>query len=440
MDEGGNFQVQNIHTLSYKRSPDRRVSNTLTTENRRRITRRGIGIGWIPLFKGVEENLLLNALDNSEMLLLPAGASLMKPGDINFYVYILLSGKVHAYLDATFTIKSAIEVPLGQCIGELSMIDGKPVSAKIAAETDAYLLKLSREVFWDRLMIIPGVASNLLGGFTERMRSTNDIALRGQREQLELLHLRKELDVARQLQISMLPLQRPLFLDRPEIDACGSMEPASNVGGDLFDAFFVGDKTLFFCIGDVSGHGIAAALFMARTIGLLRILAMNYKKPAKLLEMLNERLCVGNDTNLFVTLFCGFLNVKTGVMQYSNAGHCAPILISGGKVAPLAIPKGVIAGVFPSLKYKAMKHTFDLGDTIFCYTDGVTEAQNQQGEEFSEERCMEFLNRTDNTPLSELVDAIRQEVITFTQSKILDDDCTMIALRRTALPQKKVRL
>jgi sigma-B regulation protein RsbU (phosphoserine phosphatase) len=167
---------------------------------------------------------------------------------------------------------------------------------------------------------------------------------------------------------------------------------------------------------------------------------MNYKKPANLLEMLNERLCVGNDTNLFVTLFCGFLNVKTGVMNYSNAGHCAPIIISDGKSAMLEIPKGVLAGVFPGLKYKAMKHTLNPGDTLFCYTDGVTEAQNREGNDFTEERCKEFLDHSATMALPDLLDAMRQEVITFTQTKILEDDCTMIALRRNELPKKKAHL
>ncbi len=109
----------------------------------------------------------------------------------------------------------------------------------------------------------------------------------------------------------MLPLQRPLFPGRTDIDVCGFMEPASKVGGDLFDAFFVDNRTLFVCVGDVSGHGIAAALFMVRVIGLLRILAMESTQPEKILETLNDRLCIGNDTNLFVTLFCGFLNTHS---------------------------------------------------------------------------------------------------------------------------------
>ena len=264
----------------------------------------------------------------------------------------------------------------------------------------------------------------------ERMRKTNEVALKAQRQQLELVHLRKELDVARQLQASMLPLQRPMFPERNDIDVCGLMEAASIVGGDLFDGFFVDERTLFFCIGDVSGHGIAAALFMARTIGLLRMLAMNTARPDKLLEILNERLCIGNDANIFVTLFCGYLDVDSGRLLYSNGGHCAPILTAGGQTRPLAIPKGALIGAFPGLAYTAMELELAPGDLLFCYTDGVTEAQNPIGDEFSESRCLDILGQAGSRPLSVVLDTVRREVAGFAASDVLDDDCTMLAVRR----------
>jgi sigma-B regulation protein RsbU (phosphoserine phosphatase) len=279
-------------------------------------------------------------------------------------------------------------------------------------------------------MLVPGVARNMMVSLTERMRRTSEQNLKAQREHLELIHIRKELDVARQLQASMLPQQHSLFSERDDIEVCGFMEPASDIGGDLFDAFFVDEHHLFFCIGDVSGHGIAAALFMARTIGLLHILAMNTVKPDKVLEMLNDRLCVGNETNIFVTLFCGFLDVKNGKLIYSNGGHCAPIISIGGAIKHLTIPKGVLIGAFPNMKYSSMEFEFHFGDVLFCYTDGVTEAQNHSGEEFTEERCLQIVGQTDSKPLKSMLETIRSEVVSFTGSNVLEDDCTMLALRR----------
>jgi sigma-B regulation protein RsbU (phosphoserine phosphatase) len=421
-----------IQHLPFRRSSERRASEDSWDINRRNSDRRRLSIDWVPLFRDVDESAVNKALVDSEVLLLPAGTSLLRPGETNHNVYILLSGEIAAHLDSNLSPVAAITISAGECIGELSAIDGKPVSALILALTDARVLKLSRELFWYRLMIVPGIARNLMVTLTERMRRTNEQTLKAQREQLELIHLRKELDVAQQLQASMLPPQRPLFTERPDIEVCGFMEPASDVGGDLFDAFFIDEHHLFFCIGDVSGHGIAAALFMARTIGLLRILATSHTQPDKLLENLNDRLCIGNDTNIFVTLFCGLLNVESGKLLYSNGGHCAPILSIDGKTSQLAIPKGALIGAFAGISYSCMEYSLNPGDLLFCYTDGVTEAQNQTGEEFSENRCLKILHQADLLSLPALLDTVRQEVTRFTGLELLDDDCTMLAIRRPA--------
>jgi len=414
----------------FSRSAERRTQECPGHANHRNNERRTAGIDTIPLFRNAAPAAVLDALSDSEVLLLTPGTPLLRPGEINHNVYILLSGEMAAYLDANLSQESAIRITSGECIGELSAIDDKPVSALVLALTDARLLMMSQEVFWYRVMALPAVARNLMISLTERMRRTNEQTLKAQREQLELVHLRKELDVARQLQISMLPLQRPLFQERSDIEVCGFMEPASDVGGDLFDAFFVDENRLFFCIGDVSGHGIAAALFMARAIGLLRILAMNTLQPDKLLETLNNRLCIDNDTNIFITMFCGFLDLESGILRYSNGGHCAPIISRGNEMEFLRIPRGPLIGAFPGVGYTALEHTLGKGELLFCYTDGVTEAQSLGGEEFSEDRCLGFIGQSGSPSLPELLDCIRREVSSFTATDLLDDDCTMLAIRR----------
>ena len=417
----------------FRRGPERRKPEHAPAGRQRGADQRKLGIGWIPLFRGADESAVGDVLADCEVLRFSSGTALLRPGQTNQNVYILLSGQATAHLDANLGQDTAIPIAAGECMGELSAIDGKPVSALVLALTDVRVLKLSREVFWYRLMVLPGVAGNLMITLAERMRRTNEVTLKVQRQQLELSHLRKELDVARQLQAGMLPLQRPMFPERDDIEVCSLMEPASIIGGDLFDGFFVDDRQLFFCIGDVSGHGIVAALFMARTIGLLRILAMNTLRPDKLLEILNERLCVGNDANIFVTLFCGFLDVESGKLRYSNGGHCAPMLAAGGKARPLAIPKGALIGAFPGLAYTSMEQQLAPGDILFCYTDGVTEAQNAMGDEFSESRCLDVLGRAGSLALSAVLDTVRGEVARFSGSGLLADDCTMLAVRRPSL-------
>jgi len=425
-----------VKSYVFKRDPDRRTLRLARDPERRQKDRRLDEIDWIPLFRDASPQAVVSALADSEVLALPAGTDLLTPGATNHSIFIPLSGSVAAFLDNSIDNgtdpENAILIPSGECVGELSAIDGKPVSARVVALTDTRVLKISREVFWDRLMTLPSVARNLRLTLSERMRRTSEMALKAQRQQLELIQLRKELDVARQLQASMLPLQRPLFPERSDIEVCGFMEPASNVGGDLFDAFFVRERQLFICIGDVSGHGIASALFMARTIGLLRMLAMNTVQPDELLRQLNDRLCIGNETNIFITLFCGFYDLDSGTLTYSNGGHCAPILRSGDGSRHIAIPKGPLLGAFEGMKFKPAEILLEPGDTLFCYTDGVTEAQTSSAEEFTEERCLTLLDEMGSLPLPELLDHFRSEVKIFTGSDVLEDDCTMLALRRPA--------
>jgi sigma-B regulation protein RsbU (phosphoserine phosphatase) len=418
----------------FGRGPDRRVAKIAVAQERRRGHRRSEAIRWVPLFRSASQHDLGAALADCEVLLLPAGETLLRAGEPNRNVFILLSGKLIVHLGTEPGADAGIEFDIlpGECIGELSAIDGKPISARVRAASDARVLRLDSGVFWGRLMRLDGVAENLMITLTERMRRASDKALALQREQLELKHLRKELEVARQLQASMLPLQRPLFPGRSDIEACGLMEPASKVGGDLFDAFFVDDRTLFVCIGDVSGHGIAAALFMVRAIGLLRMLAMETIQPEKLLETLNDRLCIGNDANLFLTLFCGFLDVPSGRFVYANGGHCAPMVANGGDTGFLPLPKGILVGAASGRRYASMQRDLAIGETLLCYTDGVTEAENAAGIPFSEDGCLEALRGGGEIPLPDLLDSLHDKVVAHTGSKVMADDCTMLAVRRLA--------
>jgi sigma-B regulation protein RsbU (phosphoserine phosphatase) len=418
----------------FRRGPDRRVASTPVARERRSSDRRSDEIKWISLFRNAGQRELSEAIADCEVLLLPAGGTLLRAGEANHNVFILLSGQLVAHMEAESGPDNALQFDIlpGECIGELSAIDGKPISAEVRAVTDGRVLRMDREVFWSRVMRLTGVAENLMTTLAERMRRANWKALAIQREQLELKHLRKELEVARQLQASMLPLQRPLFPGRTDIDVCGLMEPASKVGGDLFDAFFVDDRTLFVCIGDVSGHGIAAALFMVRAIGLLRTLAMETTQPEKLLETLNDRLCIGNDANLFLTLFCGFLDVSSGSLVYANGGHCAPMVCKEADAEFLPLPKGILIGAASGRHYSSMQRDLAIGETLLCYTDGVTEAESRAGVPFSEQGCLEALRRGARTPLPDLLDTLHEKVVQHTGSKVMADDCTMLAVRRLA--------
>lgn len=428
----------------FARGPDRRkaargpvtgggpatVSEPAPERRQPQDDRRRNGLGWLPLFRGTDPAVVARAIGECDVIVVPAGTPLLKPGDANDTVYVLLAGRVAAYLDSALDAGNAILIPPGECIGELSAIDGKPASALVRAESDARVLKLPRDLFWSRVMSIPAVGRNLLAGLSERMRRSNEAMLEAQRRRLALEYLQQELELARRLQTGMLPLRRPLFPGRTDVEIAGMMEPASSVGGDLFDAFFVDDGRLFVCVGDVSGHGVAAALFMARAIGLMRIAAMGTDRPERLLERINDELCLGNDTSMFMTVFCGFFEVATGRLTYSNGGHCPPVLVRRDGASRLPLPKGTMAGAVPGLRYAAREIVLEPGEMLVCFTDGATEAQNGAGEEFSEERFLEIVARRAHDPLEALLDAVRREVTQFTGCEALEDDCTLLAVRR----------
>lgn len=387
------------------------------------------GYGWIPLFQEVDEVLLASLLSHCEVRRLGAGTDLLRPGEANESFYILLKGELMVYLSAEATQGQGIALQPGHCIGEFSAIDRLPVSALVRCESESELLHLSGPFFWQQLVTVPGVARNMMRGLTERARTTNQLALQSLRERIELDHLREEIDLARRLQASMLPLQDRLFQGRSDLDVAGRVEPAASVAGDFFDTFLTADDRLFLCIGDVSGHGIGASLLMARTIGLIRSLAMSATGPEAVLEQLNAFLCEGNDTCLFVTLFCGYLEPTRGTLTYSNAGHLPPLLIQGGECTELPLPRGLLIGISPKAIYRSETVQLNRSDLLFAYTDGLSEAEDAEGRVFGIDPCRDLLIQQRQAPLPTILDGVRDTLTRFSGRNDLEDDCTLLLLR-----------
>ena len=384
----------------------------------------------IALFRGAEPSVIVEAIAECEIRVLPVGTTVLEPGQLNDTIYVLLSGQLAAYLDGARRAETEIPIQPGESVGEMSAIDGKPVSALVVAVAESRLLLLPGKLFWSRLGNVPGVTRNLLASLAERMRRGNKAMLEAQRKQLALEHVGRELQIARELQTSMIPLRGRLFPERADIEIAGMMDPASDVGGDFFDAFFADERHLFLCVGDVSGHGIPAALFMARAIGLIRIAAMGTRRPEQLLERINEQLCVRNAANIFVTVFCGFLDVVSGRFVYANGGHCPPFLAHDGRASSLSMPKGALVGVEPGLRYGANDVGLDQGVALVCYTDGVTEAESAAGHAFSQERLLGVGAANCGQSIEDLLRSVQRELATFLDGTLLADDCTLVAVRR----------
>ncbi len=239
--------------------------------------------------------------------------------------------------------------------------------------------------------------------------------------------MESELKVAHDIQMSLLP---KLFPERKEFDIYATLEPAREVGGDLYDFSLLGEDHFFFLIGDVSGKGVPAALFMAVAKTFLNRLAEKCTDPSLVLAQVNKELCRENESSMFVTVFCGLLNFKTGELLFSNAGHNPPLIIRSGQRAEwLKVPEGFVLAGMEDAVYRTERIVLDPGDRILLYTDGVTEAMNREKAFYSEKRLMSAVERGKSASVEVLIKDVLRSVKEFTEGEALSDDVTLLALQ-----------
>ena len=241
--------------------------------------------------------------------------------------------------------------------------------------------------------------------------------------------IENEMKVAHDIQMSMLPKTFPPYPERSDLDIYGTLTPAKGVGGDLFD-FYIRDEKLFFCIGDVSGKGIPASLYMAVTRSLFRNISQHVSKPDHIVNALNQAQSEGNDTNMFVTLFVGVLDLKTGRLSYCNAGHDAPLLL-GNEVTILPCECNLPIGVIADFTFEQQEITLERPTTIFLFTDGLNEAENIDHAQFGDERIKNIAESlvADGQPEpTQVIRHMTDAVHTFVGIAEQSDDLTMLAI------------
>lgn len=244
--------------------------------------------------------------------------------------------------------------------------------------------------------------------------------------------MESELNIGRDIQMSMLPLKFPPFPHRNEFTVFATLEPAREVGGDFYDFFLIDEDRFCFCVGDVSGKGVPAALFMAVTKTLIKSRATNDFSPASILTHVNDEISENNESAMFVTLWLGILDVTTGELSYCNAGHNPPYLRSAsGEVVRLANRHGPVVGAVEGLVYGEDAATLQSGDYLFVYTDGVTEAMDPAGELYEEDRLVRVLEARDYDSVEEMVAASTEDVWRFQAEAEQADDVTVLAVRFT---------
>ncbi|MBR1538089.1 MAG: SpoIIE family protein phosphatase, partial [Bacteroidales bacterium] len=239
--------------------------------------------------------------------------------------------------------------------------------------------------------------------------------------------LARELQIARNIQMGMVP---HTFPERADVDLFASMMPAKEVGGDLYDFFIQGEK-LYFCVGDVSGKGIPASLFMAVSRGMFRVVAGQELPPAEIARRINDAVSEENEMMLFVTMFIGVIDLSTGTMDYCNCGHNAPVLLpcDGGQARFLECIPNTAIGIVSGFSYEGQRIDDVRGKAIFVYTDGLNEAEDAVHSQFGNERMISELGCEPFTDARGLITRMEQAVTVHVAGADPSDDLTMLCVK-----------
>ncbi|MFA5117187.1 MAG: SpoIIE family protein phosphatase [Candidatus Omnitrophota bacterium] len=314
----------------------------------------------------------------------------------------------------------------GQVIGEMGIFSPfKTRTASAVCHEDLEAYTMGRDEVIKFFAKDPNVAIDLIQlsikRFIENLKKETEARER----------IASELRIAHDIQNSMLPQVFPPFPDRKEFDIFATMYPAKEVGGDFYDFFFVNDDKLCVIIGDVSGKGVPAALFMAICKTLFKTVALQGASAGEIVARVNNTLSADNPMCMFVTVFCLLLDTRTGEVEFCSGGHNPPLVcsIERGCTEYISAPTGMVVGAMENSQCQASKLTLKPGEFIFLYTDGVSEAMNSKRQLFSEVRLNDCLNNHKNKAVTDMISSLRADIVSYVQDAPQSDDITMVALR-----------
>ena len=339
-----------------------------------------------------------------------------------------MSEYLQVYAESFYSITSGngeLIVPIGDTIsGRKYLIfteqsDDTGWQISIVIPEDIIFADLKRNGLIVTILMLLGLGILIYIVYRSRKDTKRLVETTSQNERME-----GELEIAQAIQNAMLPKVFPPFLDRLDMNAYGIVKPAKEVGGDLYD-FYVRHDKLFFCVGDVSGKGVPAALVMAMTRSLFRSITAHEERASEIIQQMNDTMTEQNEQNMFITLFVGVLDCKTGMLEYCNAGHNAPVFRRRFLDVKPNLPIGVMAGY----KYEAQHIQMEYNDTLFLYTDGLTEAENRRKEQYGEERLLQSLSGLADSRPREVVEAMVKDVERFADGAEQSDDLTILFVR-----------
>jgi sigma-B regulation protein RsbU (phosphoserine phosphatase) len=251
-----------------------------------------------------------------------------------------------------------------------------------------------------------------------------------QKEHTQLKSIQSDLKVAKEIQETILPKKFPPFPDLPAFDVYASMNAAAYVGGDFYDFFLIDRDRLGFVVADVSGKGIPAAIFMAISRTVIRAIALAENSTSQCMKRSNRILCQESVNDMFVTAFYGIMNIQCGTITYCNAGHNPPVLIRKDGDVPSFLPltNDMILGAFPDTEFHEKEVTLYPGDSLFLYTDGVTEAMNHRKEPYSNARLLENCRLMKGCSPKEMVNKMTDSINSFANGTVQSDDITLLSI------------
>jgi len=411
------------------------------------MTTREEALHHVPLFSTLPDSDLRELTDGLLLQDLEQGSLMFREGDKGNDCYIIVDGQVEIIKSIGTPDERLLGVRVaGEAIGEMSLFsDDHQRTASVRAKTPLKLLVMKRDHLENLLRRHPDLAFNLVATLSRRLEESENLTIAELREKnrqlqkafdelkaaqaqiVEKERLERELEVARDIQISILPRELP---EDPAWDLGVHFSSMEAVGGDFYDVIELGSGKLGIAVGDVSGHGVPAALFMSLTATLLRAEAKRSDSPGDVLRAVNSQLLETSDSGMFVTVLYGILDGSASSFEYARAGHSTPLLAIPGK-PPVQLEDGLgqLLGVFDDMVLDEVTIPLESGSVMVIYTDGITEAANESKEFFGEEGLLEVVKSSDEMQPDVLLPIIWDAVQTFQGNASNEDDITLLAVR-----------
>ncbi len=402
----------------------------------------------VPLFQDLPRGELKYLSYTLRMLEVEPGTLIFREGEIGETLAIVIHGQVDVLMSVgTPDEKLLTTLGKGEYVGEMSLfIPGGLRSASVRAREHSRLWIITRDEFDELLHRQPHVAYSMVKVMSERLRRSDNAAFRelveknrqlqtafdnlkaAQAQIIEKERLEKELQLAAQIQVSILPHTFPSV---PGFDFCAHMNPARAVGGDFFDIFQIDQDRIGVLIGDVADKGIPSAIFMARTHALITAEGLRASAPVEVLRNVNEYLMRLEQNDLFVTVIYGILDIHSGEFKFARAGHELPMLLhANGEIFTPSMEKSLPIGMIEQITLDEQSLRLMPGDSLLLFTDGMCDCRDPKGEEFGHEQLQAAFSRQAGRKAQEASDALMNGLLDFLGDAYQDDDVTLVMLHR----------